>query len=224
VIGRSETDIAEPAMEWLSEQGFDCYPECSVLGASRPDIFGIRGAETVIVEAKTSCSLALLGQAVNWIGRVNRVYIAVPPSRNVVASDYCHTKGIGWLDVYRLGHGYGKGGGVEERFPARFFRRAGISASWIRKKLHEGMKEYKPGSTAMDGYWSPWRHTMNQAVCFISNNPGASVAKVVGAIQHHYRSPSTAKGCLLQWLERDERVQVVRQGRAVLLYPAGVQL
>jgi hypothetical protein len=69
----TETDLARPLCDWLSEQGYTVRSEVRDC-----DIAALRGDELLIVEIKKTLSLALLVQAAERQRMTDSVYVAVP--------------------------------------------------------------------------------------------------------------------------------------------------
>ena len=56
----SESDIGAAVMDYLSHDGWNCYPEAQFNSFNqRADIAAVKGGILLIVECKTSCNLAL---------------------------------------------------------------------------------------------------------------------------------------------------------------------
>lgn len=223
-------------MNIMIRNGWDCYPEVGVAG-SFPDILGFKNNLTWIVETKMMASLSVLDQSSSWLGCVNFVSIGLPkPPKNECFKKICKDWGIG---LFGLGShyvsdiiynqegfredssgsfrrdGYDKS---HEIIHPRFFRKTVYSTNELRAKTNPLMKDFLPGGTSADGRFSPWRHTMNQAVEYITNNPRCRTADIVKNIDHHYRTDANAHSSLLQWLRTDLRVESALEGRYVVYF------
>lgn len=93
-----ESDLYEPVVELF--HGGNVYPEV-VVGRKRPDIVVKQGSDIVVIELKTSLSLALIEQAYHWVGKCDLVYVAIPAPRrfNKFAVRLLTDKGIGVIVV-----------------------------------------------------------------------------------------------------------------------------
>lgn len=79
-----ETDLFQPVREWLEERGFEVYSEVQPgYGGPRADIVGSCKPIVAVVELKTHLSLALMDQAVSWLGRAHYVYVVVALETNI---------------------------------------------------------------------------------------------------------------------------------------------
>ncbi|MNW28680.1 hypothetical protein D3C74_55110 [compost metagenome] len=109
-----ETELYAPVKEWLEAQGYTAYPEveCRV---NRADVVGIKGNESVIVEMKTSLSLELIAQGVEWVYKnsANKVYLAIPRLQKDISyyvSSLLSREGLGLImvDPYEKSEWIGK--------------------------------------------------------------------------------------------------------------------
>lgn len=234
----SEAALAAKVMQWLIDAGWDCYPEAKMVYAKgRADIAAVRGPCLWVVECKKAFTLSLLDQAIEWVGQANMVSIAVPRMKRAgglkkseagkryyewpqhqshAARLFCQQNGIGIIQVDY---------DVTAITQPRFFRdrkHHGTGFDFPRRNrlsLHEDMKKYAPGTTAAEGYSTPWRRTMDEAVEFVAKHPGCSIKELVAGINHHYASHAGARGNLLHWLEAKNEVRLDRSERRIKLFP-----
>lgn len=211
----NESKLATAVMDWLSAQGWDCYPEVSIGDGARADIVGIRGVLTLICECKMSASMALWGQAIRWRDYAHFLYIAFPRrSTHNAASKSVETH----LEKY---YGIGKlivdGNSVADSFWLPPFRRPVRDCyERLRRALHPDQKRYTPGS--QKGFSSPWRRTMNKAAKWIRQHPGCDIKAIIEGTSHHYASDATARACLHHWLPLEKGIVVRTEGRKKLYY------
>lgn len=217
-FGRCEADYAAVVMAHLTDAGWDCYPEAQLFsGDRRADIAAVMGNRLWIIEVKTNATLALLDQAYGWLGFAHFVSVATPTWMGRKAfSQFLHQNGIGHIGVCAADRT------VAVHESPRFNRRPIMAKNFI-EALHPDMKRYAPGGTAVSGYSSPWKRTMQMAVDHISANPGATMREIVEGIDHHYSADATARSALMTWLERDKRVMIVRGGSPYRFYPAAAE-
>lgn len=215
--GMNERDVAIPVMEWLKADGWDCYPEANVhYFNERADIAAVRNGKLWIVEAKTSLSLQLLDQAYKWTYKAHFVSVAIPWRRRdipMIASQFLKTNKIGLITVYKHS--------VEAHIGPGVNRSAHAYAKRVISGLHPDMKRYVPGTPATEGYSTPFRRTINEAVRFIYKHPGCSIKDVMNGINHHYLSDATARSCVPKWLREleSDRIRAEVKGRKLLFYP-----
>jgi hypothetical protein len=215
----SETVIADAVRQHFADLGWTLYFEVSLFGlAGRPDIVGVRGPLTLIVECKTSLSLALLAQVAQQRGRAHYVYAASPYSRSSAAMDYLRDRGIGWVSTSGIS-AVGEWGACTEHLAPRFNRR--VVATW-RDKLEPEHQTYCAPGSAGGGYWTPYAKTCREIQSFLrgrlNQRPPVEVAttkEVMAGIRHHYRSNATAASALLGWAvaEKIKGVRVEKVGK-----------
>jgi len=214
---RKRTYLPESAygagiMAWLTELGWDCYPEVA-LGGIRADLVAKKGSILWTVEVKVNASLHLLEQALRWQSQSNLISIATPRRPDMFFAKICEDYGVGVFSVVLLNDQDGKHAfTVNEHNRPRLRRTRGDR---LLNALHHDQKKYAPGSTAISGYSSPWRRTMDEAVHFIGRHPGCTLKELVSGIKHHYSTATSAIGSLRFWLDRDDRVLVQREGKSV---------
>lgn len=242
----TEALVATRTMRWLTEMGWDCYPEFQPPhGPGRADIAARKGPLLWIIEAKKTLSMDLMRQAVGWIDEAHFVSVAVPVVARVRRkrgedpyqkhSQRQRKVSIDRFKAQILSH-YGIGlirmcpvtapepgreavlfgpnapdldlerEETRPRFQkSRFVRRA---AAKNIASLHEDMKRYTPGSTVSEGYSTPWRRTMDAAKRRIEQSPGLTMVDIMHDLNHHYSTQSSARSCLMQWLQADSAVRV----------------
>ncbi len=219
----SETDLARYIVEYLEQEGWDCYPEAQMkYGGGRADIACTKQGILWIVEVKTSLSIRLLDQANDWLRTkgVNRVSIAFP-TRGVpgVVTDLCDLKGIGILTVPKSNYNLTRRI-MEQKAPTAL-----PTSDWKVKgmieSLHPDMKNYKPGTC--NGYSTPYNRTMKAVDEYLIVHPDSTLKEIVTSVQHHYASNRTAQVCILKGALRGgkERVRAKKEGNKWLLYSAG---
>jgi hypothetical protein len=74
---REEADLCDRLAEWLRDDSYDVYFEVP-LGATRPDVVGIRGERTFGIEAKLSDTRGVVSQGLRIARRFTDPYIALP--------------------------------------------------------------------------------------------------------------------------------------------------
>lgn len=199
-----ETDIGAPIVAYLEQQGWDVYQEVkAAYGDPIADVVGVmehgRARVVWVVECKTTLGLAVLDQALGWLGFAHYVSVAVPPtpcrSRHRAVDYLLKQNGIGWLSVAL--HDPPWPPEVNELQAPRLHRKA-----YVRKlldALNPAQKHLCPaGSTA--GAWTPFRQTCDALAREAKAQPGITLKAAVDAIRTHYHSTQTARSCLVKWL------------------------
>lgn len=218
-----ETDLAKEVICWLKDQQWEVYQEVGT-GYGNPvcDIVAVQNNIVWALECKLSASLALLKSANNWCGwYANYVSVVVPEvnrkNRDVrgMFERYARHDGIG---VVRVGTNH-----IWETVRPRLWRCKGKGIYGLRHYLVEAQKTMCEAGSKGGGHWTSFRQTCINMERVVRDNPGITMKELMGKVEHHYRSSSTARSCILKWLQ-DSKIPGVRfekQGRAFMLYPIG---
>jgi hypothetical protein len=192
----SEADIAKAVIAELRDQGYEVYQEVSVgYGGQRADVVGQRGSIVALVETKTSLSLKLLEQLVEWQGHANYIIGAVPASpaiRNRAVSRFLRAEGIGlWAVAVE----------VSEHISPKLARRI---SSRITKVLAPEQRtgEYGAAGTRAGGYWTPFQATCRNLRETVAHNPGIELREALAKMAHHYVSDKSARSALPALIRR----------------------
>lgn len=234
----TEAGLGRGVSEWLSAWGWDVFPEV-VYGPGRADIVATQGRLIWVIETKLTLSLALIEQAWKWTGRAHFVSVAVPLGPKYrgrhVAERFCKLHGIGIIEAGVLEN-------VDPDFPEtirgpRLLYH--ISRSWkqlppkldrkastrIREALTDKQKKFIPGN-ADCSFYTPFRDTCEQLRETVLESPGLTVKAAVDKIRHHYRSDTTARSCLMKWVdwEKVPGVRLDRSKKPARFFPAEMSL
>ena len=94
----SESDVGQRVLQWLSEDGWDCYPEAQFYrGGARADIAAVRNGLLWIIECKTTFGDAVVTQAWKWMETAHFVSVAIPTgyrSPRSALREFCHERDI----------------------------------------------------------------------------------------------------------------------------------
>lgn len=153
-----EVELFNPTKQWLQYRGYKVYSEVVPTHMStRADVVGILSPLTTIVELKTSLSLDLLEQAIDWIPHANYIYVSVPKpkkknNRGTLAHKILKQYGIGLLEVDV------KRNSIECILNPKMNRRI---TSNVKDSLTEYHEKYSPdGGTKGGGYITDYRITV----------------------------------------------------------------
>jgi len=214
----SETDMAKKVIWWLEDSKWDVYKEVQLFaGSSVADIVGLLNKITWVIETKTSLSLRVMSQADQWLHLANMVSVAVPSKGmskdRIFAMHVLRTFGIGLITISPSGK-------IEELVGPSINRNTGPH---LRDVLTPHHKTFAEAGNSEGLRWSPWKQTCNEVKKYLSKNPGASIKDVVENVETHYRSKSTARSCLYQWvsLGKITGVRAERDGRKLKYYFSG---
>ena len=190
----SETALASLCRRWLHDQGWTTYAEVELRGlAGRPDLVGVRGPLTLVMECKLTASLSVVEQAVANEGRAHYVYVATPfTARRGMFDRVCRAFGVGWICI----------GGVQsdlesrEMVSPRFTRRA--ATGWRARLRDEHATYGEPGSSGGQ-YWTPFRETCRNILQAVTKSPGVTTRELMDRTNHHYASSASARSAVYSW-------------------------
>lgn len=197
-----ESDLADAFIPWIETSGWDVFQEVSFKETGRVADIILRRYPTVwAIELKTSLSLDLLVQAEEWIRYTNYVSIVVPDRKSLhrtrsyrfvmkVLKDY----GIG---LFTIGKGFDDSFLVTEVISPTF-RRFNPSKYW--SFLHDGYKVSGKAGNNNGDRWTAFRQTCWNLWNFLEINPGSTMDQIVTGTTHHYRTSSTARQCIMKWI------------------------
>lgn len=225
-LWNSEEDFAATLVEWLKDLKWEVYQEVTTgRGDSRADIVAVQGRLVWVIETKLSFSLELLWQARSWQTFAHYVSVAVPTgtrgSKGARMMDYfCRQMGVGLL-VGHMNGGYKEAaaGSFDEQVKPRLDRTAIVS--YIRERLTERHKTFARAGNSHGLYYTPFKATCERVAAAVKKTPGITMKELIGSIETHYHTTSTARSSLAKWIEKGivEGVRLKRDGRALKLYP-----
>ncbi|WP_074955504.1 hypothetical protein [Alicyclobacillus macrosporangiidus] len=193
-----ETELFEPVKHWLEERDFTVYSE--VQFDRRADVVGRLGNLLVVVELKTSLSLDLIQQCVDWRRYTHYVYAAVPrPKRhlNSYARDLLRREGIGLLTVEHHKADWlhqEDWWNVQIHVHAQLNRHA--ATHYLLKHLYEEQRYGPPGGHRGGGYVTSYRITMERIRNVLrwernrrDSDGWLSVREICERVETHYANP-----------------------------------
>lgn len=188
-----ETELAQKFVDYLS--CYDLYFEVDYYRSV--DIVAIAEKYSISVEVKTTFNFKVLEQAIENAKHFNYSYIACPTFRDwSIQGEICKNYGIGLL-VYNPNQYYGNT--VNEFVKPRLNRHAQILH--LRARLGDIHKLSLPGSKNGDSTKiTAFGITVDNAVRYISRQPGCTFKELTANISHHYSTNEAAKNNLYQWI------------------------
>ena len=193
----TEQTLAQGVVCWLRDQDWIVYQEVQgCISGCRADIVAKRGPLLWIIEVKRAMGLALLDQAVGWLGMAHHVSVAYATGclgRTVTLM--LRTTGIGAI---RVGTEWEKPTVVETWAP-RLQRR--IRENNIGRWVVESQQNFAPAGNADSLYWSPFRETCRKVAAYVADHPGCTVKQMIDAVRHHYESSKTARSAMAHWIK-----------------------
>ncbi len=187
----TEAELAQKFIPYIRELGYDdLYFE--LLGI---DIIAREKHYTVGIEVKTSLNFKVIEQAYeNLQHKVNYSYVAVPHSRDqFFQKKICRDYGIGIIEYHRSGYAI-----MDQK--AKFNRHNNpkkIPWNDIYKQAMPGTKNGEHGIEV----FSPFKLTVQNLELYVKYNPGCSLRSAANNIEYHYKTLSTAKSCLFNYIK-----------------------
>lgn len=187
----AETDIGAQMVKHLVADQWDVYQEVCLGRSNRAaDIVAIRGPAIMVVEAKSSLSLAVIEQAWMWKHYANYCAIVTPKGPGDFQRRVLDSFGIGafWLSK----HGEAVNG--PHPFPAMNRR--------ILPDLRASIRpEHKTHCMAgsQHGRYTAFGATKRSLIAYVAAHNGCTVKDAVSAIKHHYGTDKSAIMALIQW-------------------------
>ena len=209
----------------LQGLGFESiYQEVLCPWSACCDIVATRGPLLVAVECKRTLTFEVMHQAVRWIPYVHHSYVAfggshwgVDPLERRLLEDL----GLGAILVQDVGTT------LDMDAPLR--ADVILDPRWhhrpeprLRNVLREEHKTYAAAGSSGVPRWSPFKATAQELGRYVVAHPGCSLKEAVENIRTHYRTKSTARSSLAQWIEKGtvEGVRLEREEGVLRLYPA----
>lgn len=188
----SEVELAGHIVKWFQNDGWETFEEVSLGWGTAIDLIAVRSPVIAAIEAKTSLSLAVIGQAKRWVGHAHLTYVAAPAHKRGSATEgakwICQTLGLGLLTVSDKGN-------VRELVRPKFYRKVDtkLITSHLRPQQQDGSV---PAGTATGARWTPWRATISDLREVVQKNPGIPMGQALAKIKHHYSSDKSARATL----------------------------
>lgn len=211
-----ETDLAATVIDWLSELGWDTFPEVQLRNRGpRADIVAIKNDMTWVIETKLSMNLHLMEQAIRW-QELGALYVSMcipfvsrrKAGKNYwhsrVVDNFCREKGIGLI--------FANPPEVFKMIPAKLCRYNYHRRHYILDCLDTRMKDYQAGSSSSEGYSTQRQRVLEDALQIIRQQPGCTLSDLVHRVKTNYRVRTKAKKYILRTLEQTDGVEVTHQG------------
>lgn len=204
-------------VEWLESQHWDVYQEVSAYG-SVADIVAVQNKLVWVVECKTSLSLSLIAQAVEWRKRAHFITVAIPKSK----TNFSKTRrfALETLKSYGIGVLMVKIGDIDcHTIKPNIFRKA--RTNHLISCLSEKQKVFAPAGSCGGGYWTPYKETCKRIVRAVKRNPGIILKDLIDGIDHHYANDKSAKASIRYWIQtgKIKGVRCEKDGKFLRFYP-----
>lgn len=204
MIRLKETDLAQHAIDYLTKEHWDVYPEVQLFLLGRvADIVAKHNRLIWVVECKTTLTLDVMAQADHWRYYANYVSICVPAIKRKAYStnkgrEFAYRvlkeKGIGVIEVDT----WGETTFINTKNGPALNRKA--SSSYFHNCLHDGHRIMGVAGSSNAERWTPFKQTVADITNFVKNNDGCSLKDAIDNVDHHYASYSTARSSIYKFL------------------------
>ncbi len=211
--GRTEADVAGAVVAEMQRYGWTVYQEVQTgPGGARADIVGVdEGGRAMVVECKTSLSLALFDQLLAWQGWSHWIVGAAPCGyrrSTLAAQRLAASEGFGlWL--------VGDAGWIEEKVSPRLYRlkdKARI-LQWLDPDQTTGEWALAGSPSAGSRWLTPYTRTVAALECVVGANPGITLKEAIGLLSsHHYASDSVARSAIAGWIRKGQMTTLRAEG------------
>jgi hypothetical protein len=205
----SEAELAIHFINYFQSNNYDVFQEVEVCGG-RIDIVATDGNIIIGCEVKTTASLKVVEQALNNRRYCHYSYIAVPfGAGSGFFNKVCEKFNIGKLeynDKWKWNNDVGK---VFETVKPIINRKI-----THKIKLAEYMKESVAGTS---DFQTPFKQTIKSIVNYVTKYPNSKFNDVMENVPHHYRTISTARSSIGQWIKRGVIKEFIIENGIIIL-------
>lgn len=211
-LWKSESELAKVVIEWLQDYGWEVYQEVQLERYGKTaDIIAKQNGLIWVIECKLSNSLSVIEQAEYWSCFAHYSSVAVPYSRDSKIFD----KVLKWLGIGKI-------------CPCNFGTSEEIKSVLHRKSytkiwdmiLSEDHKTFAEAGNSSGEKLTPFTRTCRDILYEVKKSPGLTIKDLLEKVKTHYRTPSTARSCILKWAElgKIKGVKVVRENNRIKFY------
>lgn len=192
----SEVKICARVRDWLRGDGWKTYQEVPTRGG-RVDIVAVRSGLVWLIEAKKTCSLALVGQMLERERHSGaHGVLAAVPRPSVEFRDLCARLGFGVIDARD-----GDRGGIPSLVLWPDFHRQAKPANLLRLCTEEAAQQ--DGGASGGAYWTPFKRAVRELVehfydLKIERMPLGEAARLTPIRQ--YKGEKAEETALRRWL------------------------
>ncbi|HXH55224.1 MAG TPA: hypothetical protein VNK03_05735 [Gammaproteobacteria bacterium] len=199
-------------IKWISEEGWECFPEVQLrTRGPRADLIATKNQLLWAVEIKLSLNMTVIEQALRWkqLGALYTSVAVLAPMRKYHNKFNFYTE---FVDRVFRNEGLGlflinrKDMSVQEAITPRLFRYNFSKSKFLMEQLDERMKSYAAGSSSKEGYSSPFRRTIENAINFIAISKKCSIEELTNNIKTHFRIRTKAKKFLVKHLTKNPNI------------------
>jgi hypothetical protein len=207
-----EKHLGIKLMEWLSGEGWECFPEVQLKSRGpRADLLATKSPLLWAIEIKLTLNMTVIEQALRWkqLGALYTSIAVLAPIRKYHHKFNFYTE---FVDRVLKNEGLGlflinrKDMSIQEAIPPKLFRYNFSKSKFLMEQLDERMKNYIPGSSSQEGYSSPFKRTIENAINFIAARNKCSIEELIKNIKTHFRVRNKAKKFLVKHLIKNPNI------------------
>jgi hypothetical protein len=190
----AEVDLAAFVVKHLQNEGWEIYQEVQIKSfGAIADIVAIKGDDVMVVEAKTSFSLAVLGQANHWQTVAHYAAIAVPRAQN-----NSKARNFGRKIAWKFGIGVFAVSPVRGQVTTMVApkRNVGADTKKILSVLTEQHKTFAKAGSKEGKHLTLFKMTAQRLTEYVKEHPGVHLRDAVKNIKHHYKNDYNASRSL----------------------------
>lgn len=208
----------------------EIFTEVVGLFGGRPDIVVRNKKLITIIEMKTTLSMDLLEQVMNWRYRANYIYIAIPRPKKMInrfAYNILKENGIGILYVEipksKVEMEFLNNGEIEHRYYVTEYLRPKLfrvnSENWEDKlkDIYRCENNIEGGSRGK-GYNTPYKAMIHDVKKYIHRNKNAPIPlkeliETLSCVRQHYSNPKASLYSALTTIESKDVISEVINGQ-----------
>ena len=207
-----ESDLFNPIKEWLEDRNYEVFAEVAAF-RGRADVVGRINKCICVVEMKTSLSLDVIEQAINWKPYAHYIYIAIPKRKTPIRhflEVLLRNQRIGILEVDKRGWIYQSS---RAYFNRPYMLDKGSKRYDWDNILKEEHKTWLVGGSAGGGYVTDYKITIEKVKTYLRRQKEwVSINDILDHCETHYGSPKSSLASALLKFE-NEWCEVEKIGR-----------
>lgn len=213
-----ESDLFEPLYNYFTNTNWEVFSEVEAYyGYKRADIICRNEKQLIAIEMKTSLSMDVMEQAINWVGSADFIFVAIPKKKREhswLALSILKQYGIGLIEIDLVKYGRLKRKGFQEEstkaedyaLKMTFGKKHEVTKKRTFSRLLEEHKTWAVGGSTSKGskYVTPYALVMNDAYAYLRqeldnmNTDGWVTAKMIWEhlkenskpiVRNHYKDP-----------------------------------
>ena len=197
----TEAELAAEVVKWLEGQKYEVYQEVQVGSyGRRADIVAVMAGRIWVIETKTTLSMAVIEQAVQWVGKTHWVSVCVPATKRGHTARQFAQRVLKRFGVGIISYNDRQGWRSIQETRGDLCRKILPHLPDLLKAHGEEFKGQLPVGSEGGGYWTPFKHTCNDLTRYVAEHQGCTMKEAIEGITHHYASDKSARGSLAHFI------------------------